>query len=454
MSARPQTIRRLTTAALFGALVCLYNANGREIGGSDSQPTKLGARALALRGNLQLDLEVARQPLLAERASFARDRRGHYRSAYSPVGSITGGIVAIVLRGAGVDLNAPRGPNLVAVLTASITTAAAVCLVLLTLARFASLLVSLAVAIGLGLGTNYWALHSQTLAQHDVVALGTALALFSWLRPTSALAPRHLWLGALGLGLAVLARTQVAPLVAVLAVGLVARVGVRRAAGPLALTALMLGGLLAAQWRWFGHPLGAMPLLESLHPDVHGVSGSLSREPWIGAAGLLISPSRGLLVYSPVVICALAGLGAARGALPHHGVGWNHLACVAQYLGYASYTVWWGGHSYGPRYLLDFIVLLTPAAAIQLARMRRPIARALAALALLWSIAAAGTGAFFADLWNTSPASVDRHHDRLWDWRDPQILRAWSVGLSPQNFNLFNSTSVRQAPVGDDPTAP
>ena len=45
--------------------------------------------------------------------------------------------------------------------------------------------------------------------------------------------------------------------------------------------------------------------LEALHPDVHAVTGSLSSEPWRGAAGLLISPSRGLLVYSPIVIYAL-----------------------------------------------------------------------------------------------------------------------------------------------------
>jgi hypothetical protein len=216
----------------------------------------------------------------------------------------------------------------------------------------------------------------------------------------------------------------------------------------------MLGGLVAAYVRWFGHPLGAMPGLEALHPDVHAVTSSLSREPWIGAAGLLISPSRGLLVYSPVVLVALLGLGAAGRRLRDHGLGWNHLACVVLYLGYASYTVWWGGHSYGPRYLLDFIVLLTPAAAVQLTRMRGGLARGLVFVALLWSMAAAGTGAFFADNWNTSPASVDRNHDRLWDWRDPQILRAWSLGLHAQNFNLFNWTSFRQASAGASPEAP
>lgn len=426
--------------------MAIYNANGREIGGSDSQPTKLAARALALRGNLRLDDDIAKVPLLGERASFARDLRGRYRSAYSPVGSLFGGVTAMVLRALGVDLNAPRGPNLIAVITASSLTAAAVCLVFLTLVRFASLGASIAVAIGLGLGTNFWALHSQTLAQHDVVAFGLALTLYNWTRPVADVTTRRAWAGAIGLGLAITARTQIAPLIGILGLGFLLRMGWRRAAGPLTLAVVMLAVLLAAQWRWFGHPLGALPILEGLHPEVHGVSDSLNRQPWIGAAGLLISPSRGLLIFSPIVLIALLGIKPALRSLRELGVGWGLLASLVLYLGYSLYSVWWGGHSYGPRYLLDFIVLLTPPAAVAIDQyIRTRWARAVCVLALAWSMVAAGTGAFFADNWNTFPDEIDRNHGRLWDWRDPQIVRAWKTGPSPQNFNLFNWTSVRQS---------
>ena len=82
--------------------------------------------------------------------------------------------------------------------------------------------------------------------------------------------------------------------------------------------------------------------------------------------------------------------------------------------------------------------------------LRAPWMRGIAALLLAWSMIAAGTGAFYADNWNTHPASVDKNHDRLWDWRDPQIRRAWSVGPSTQNFNLFNWMSWR----ADQPPPP
>src|SRR5690606_14413403 len=126
--------------------------------------------------------------------------------------------------------------------------------------------------------------------------------------PTSDLARRHLWAGALGVALAVTARTQVGPLAGMLCLGLIARIGWRRAVGPLALTSGALLLLLTMQWHWFGHPLGGLPGLVQLHPELHAVAGPLSRQPWMGAAGLMLSPSRGLLIFSPVVLIPLIGL--------------------------------------------------------------------------------------------------------------------------------------------------
>ena len=125
----PTTDRRTgrTTAALFVSLFVIYNANGREIGTVDSQPAKFTARELALRGTLVLDRVVAERPGLAERAAFARDLQGHVRSAYPLPSALIAAVPATLLHYSGlVDLEAPLGPNLVAALTASLLTAAAV----------------------------------------------------------------------------------------------------------------------------------------------------------------------------------------------------------------------------------------------------------------------------------------------------------------------------------------
>jgi hypothetical protein len=113
---------------------------------------------------------------------------------------------------------------------------------------------------------------------------------------------------------------------------------------------------------------------------------------------------------------------------------------------YSFYGVWWGGHTFGPRYLIDVLPMLVPLGALALARPRSFVWNDLAAVALGWSILVAATGAFCYpnDAWNTSPADVDRDHARLWSVSDNQILRCWKAGVSPQTFTLITRDAFRR----------
>jgi hypothetical protein len=229
----------------------------------------------------------------------------------------------------------------------------------------------------------------------------------------------------------------------VLAVSVVARLGVRVGSililTPLAAAAAVVIGLNTV---WFGHLLGAVPRLEALHAGVHFVPGSLTASVPAGMLGLLISPSRGLLVFSPIV--AIAAVGASRltqggwtSERPERR--WCAAAIAVQFLLYSTYSVWWGGHTFGPRYALDALPMMVPLGADGVEIVgRHATGRALAIIALVWSVAAAGTGAFVypSEAWNSDPTEIDRAHGRLWDWRDPQLLRCWQTGPSPQNFDL------------------
>jgi hypothetical protein len=72
------------------------------------------------------------------------------------------------------------------------------------------------------------------------------------------------------------------------------------------------------------------------------------------------------------------------------------------------------------------------------------VAIAVSAAALAWSMVVAGTGAFFYphERWNNDPVDVDRDHARLWEWSDPQFVRCWQRGPSPQNFALIDSSGT------------
>ena len=442
----PRSDVRGKAIGLFLLLFLVYNANGREMGTGDSQPLKFTAREIAVRGTMTLDRVVAERPGLGERTAFQRDRAGHFRSAYPIVPAVIAAIPATVLHLTTlVDMDAPLASNLIAKLTASALTAWAVALIFVALTRLVSIIPATFAAVALGLGTNYWVIASQTLWRHETVAFGTALALWAWLRDASAIDRRHLWIGGVGLALAAAARPQVLVLVAIMLVWVGARAGITRTLVPTAVVAGLLAVVAALNIVWFGGPLGALPALEAVHPVVHGVPGPISREPWIGAAGLLVSPSRGLLVFSPVLMIAIGAAGAwpfARAA----GLTLLALACVLQFAAYAAYAVWWGGYTYGPRYLVDLLAPLAPFLALGADRLLRHTVSGAVAIALgMTSIGIAGAGAFVHpnEQWNTRPASVDLNHERLWDWRDSQIERVIDSGLSPQNFNLFSRLAVR-----------
>jgi hypothetical protein len=445
MSERPE---RRTTAVLGAALALgcfvVFNANGREIGSYDSQPTKLLAIEIATRHSFSLGHVVGRTTAFGERPGFVRDARGNYRSAYPLPSSLAAAFVAWLLSAARVvDLRAPLSPAFVAKVTASALAALMVAFAFAAAARRTSIAAAAFIALAFGLGTNIWASVSQTLWQQETALCALMLAIVV-LAPERGSRGRAVAAGAL-LGLAGWARPQLAPTVAVLALSMPVRWGGRATAGWLPISAI--GALaIGINLRWFGHPLGAVPVLESLHPALHGVPGSVTSAPWLAAAGLLVSPSRGLLVFSPVVAFAAAGARALVREGRRSELVWCAGAAVAQFCLYSLYSVWWGGHTFGPRYALDVLPCLVPLAAAGTPVLSgRPILRVATILTLIWSVGVTALGAFVypADVWNGDPVDVDVDHARLWDWRDSQIMRAARAPWSPQNFAFVETGALR-----------
>lgn len=394
---------------------------------------------------LTLDGVVGRVPLYAERLAFQQDREGRWRNAYPLPPVLEAAAVATVLRGSGVvQLDAPLAPATVAKLTASFFASLAAVLAFLVARRFCGPVPAAATAIGFGLGTGVWPVASQTLWQHASVIWSVMAAIWLWTRQDGPRGwPQYALIGVL-LGWAASARPQTLPMIGILACGILLHASSKeRVACGLAflLPVAVFAGL---NFRWFGHVFGTASQFQQVSLEVHRVRRTW-QWPGPGMAGLLLSPSRGLLIFSPIVLMALA----ARASPAQRGIlRWTAAAAAAQFLVYSSFSVWWGGHSYGPRYGLDLLPALVPAAALGMSRLARAhvSVRALAGAALAWSILTAGTGAFCYphDAWNTDPESVDRVHGRLWDVRDSQILRCWSRGLSPQNFALFERTAWRR----------
>ncbi len=154
---------------------------------------------------------------------------------------------------------------------------------------------------------------------------------------------------------------------------------------------------------------------------------------WPAFMGHLVSPARGLLVFSPVLVLVAAGVGIkwkekrldaldlALGVIVA-----AHWVTISK-MGWA----WWGGHGYGPRFFTDvlpFLVWFLVPVAEKLARPLTPARVALAATFFLLtalSVAVHYRGANHSAVWqwNVVPNNVDLNTERLWDWNDPPWLR-------------------------------
>ena len=121
------------------------------------------------------------------------------------------------------------------------------------------------------------------------------------------------------------------------------------------------------------------------------------------AGGILISPSRGLLVFSPVVVFAFWGLVRAFRDSRFAALRAVGLAALALFLVVARWYGWAGGWAYGPRLLADAGTLLAFLAIPVAEEIRRSRARAAAfGVCLAWAVAVQVVGAFAYDVigWN------------------------------------------------------
>jgi len=91
-------------------------------------------------------------------------------------------------------------------------------------------------------------------------------------------------------------------------------------------------------------------------PDYYSLSRfQIERPPmWVGILGNLLSPSRGLLWFSPFFWLLPIGILVFRRELTRQPLFWLCLAWFTLQLGIVSRAViWWGGFSFGPRLLSD-----------------------------------------------------------------------------------------------------
>jgi len=310
---------------------------------------------------------------------------------------------------------------LVEVLLSSVIVALTTVVLFLTARVYLGIGASVALALLFAFGTSAWSTASRALWQHapDMLMLTTGLYLLSLAmrRPTA------LPWAAAPLTLAYFIRPTSIVILAVVSVYVFIHHRPKFAKWLLVATGTA-APFVAYNLHIYHRPLQSYYFLSLfLAPTLGNLGQILS-----GFAGNILSPSRGLFIFSPFLLFSLAGIWLSFQRKWMTPLAYYLAAALAlHWILISVYIYWTAGHCYGPRMFTDvlplFLFFLIPVFLwFHLDEPLRP--RSLAFyMCVLVSVFIHFRGAMYwaPYEWNGTENIVSTSH--AWDWRDPQFLR-------------------------------
>ena len=199
--------------------------------------------------------------------------------------------------------------------------------------------------------------------------------------------------------------------------------------------AVWFASFVAYSWYHFGHLL----------PSYYRAGRFGTSTFFTALAGNLISPARGLLVYVPILLFVGFLLIRYRRVIRFPRLVWLSLSVITGHLMLISgFPHWWGGHSFGPRFTTGLVPWFVLLAILGIDALRQsPNTRTIFNLQKVAGVAVLVVSVFINTLgatshatwlWNQRPKEIDRHPDRLWDWRQPQFLAGYLPYPKPREL--------------------
>jgi hypothetical protein len=429
----------LRTSLLIGFWCFLvYNANLRSISAGDTYPARYLPFAIVQHHTVFLN-PIARVAAQGRGAQafwmLPRSGGGHIMSLYPVVLPVliaplyVPAVEYLDVRGWS-DARLDHVARVMEKLSASFLAALSAALLYLLLRRRANAPTALLLTLAYAFGTTTWVISSQALWQHGMAELLLIGALLALTAPCTA--PRALATGLL-LGLVASNRPPDALLAAALGVYGLFWAGRRRAPLLAATAALPMLLVLFYNLHAVGNFAGGYGLV--------GGASFFQHDLLLGVGGLLVSPTRGLFVFSPFLLF----LALVWRYLPHSGDERRltlamSISVALQILLYAK-TDWRGGLSWGPRYMTDFLPFLIWML-VPVVSALRGVARIGFLLAVGVAIAIEAIGAFWYSGSIDMPVyAADRGSDvndmrAAFQWRNAPFLTSPGHGLAPAELTV------------------
>jgi hypothetical protein len=426
---------RLRTSVLIG-LVCLliYNVNGRAITAGDTYPARYLPFAIVRYQTIFLDpvAKVTAQGRGDGAFWMLHRPGGHIISLYPIVVPLL--VAPLYVPAVGylhltgwTDARLDHTARIMEKLSASLLASLSASLLYLLLRRRATGSIALLLTVAYAFGTTTWMISSQALWQHGMAALLVIGALL--LLTGTSTAPRAIAAGLL-CGVIAANRPPDAILAAALGVYGLFCASRRHRLLFVAASALPLAPLLLYNFGTAGNVLGGYGLL--------GKAAFFNHALLPGVAGLLFSPARGLLVFSPFLLFLVLAVRYLPRGRDERILSVAMTAAVAIQIMLYAKADWRGGLSWGPRYMTDFLPFLI--------WMLVPVVSALRGVARISFFVTVGVaivieaiGAFcYSPSFDLPIFAADRpqHYDvrGVWNWRNAPFLTSLRQGLAPVEF--------------------
>jgi hypothetical protein len=413
----------------------IYNANLRSITAGDTYPARYLPFAIVQYHTIFMEpvARVAEQGRGDGAFWMLHRPDGHILSLYPAVVPVliaplyVPAVAYLHLRG-WTDARLDHVAKVMEKLTASLLAALSASLLYLLLRRRTTASTALLLTVAYALGTTTWVISSQALWQHGMAELLVIGALLLLTGPCGA---ARVILAGLLLGL--IACNRPPDIVIAAALGTYGLLWAGRRRAPLLVAAAALPMLLVLFYNlgFGGNVAGG-----------YGVIGKAQffDHPLLpGMGGVLVSPTRGLLLYSPFLLFLVLAWHHRPTGRDERRLTWAMVAAVViQILLYAK-ADWRGGLSWGPRYMTDLLPILT--------WMLVPVVTALRGAGRMGFLLAVGVamaieaiGAFSYSGWLDIPmyaADPDQQHQDMraaWEWRNSPIVTAIRNGLAPPDL--------------------
>jgi hypothetical protein len=443
-------IRRHEVLCLFTLVYLVYIINFRTIGSGDTIPASLLPFSILENHNLYLDqFSYYFESNYEFTYGFLQKICGHTLSVYPIVTPVLITplyilpFVIMKLAHIPMDMFHPGFALIMPILeklSASLIASFSTIFVFLSVRELINKRIAIIVALIFAFATNTWTISSQGLWQHGLVELLLAMSIYLVLINEKHASDKIIISLGIISGLFVFNR----PVDSILLIPIVYYIfGLRARRIAYYLCAMSISGapFLLYNIHYFGNLFGGMSYALSAFD---GRSGFI-----LPFMGLLISPSRGLFVYTPIMLFSILGYfrifqmtnSKIRKFLFVMGI-----SILALIIVYASFGVWWAGWSYGPRFLTGMLPALVMFLGLYIKNInfnikykKNLLVVCIFSIFLIWSVFAQIVGAFYYPLTNSSwdaDPNVDHHPEKLWYWNDTQIMRSFNSGIiiSPGNY--------------------